>query len=67
MFTSGRFTARNIFLSVLLGLDKAMREPPQPDVRKLMKGAVKLPETPRGWVGLGCLIIVVVLLAYFTP
>ena len=47
--------------------DKAMREPPQPDVRKMMKDALKLPETTLGRVGLGCLIIVIVLLAYFTP
>jgi len=44
-----------------------MREPPQPDVRKLMKEAVRLPDTLRGWIGLVCLIIFVILLSYFTP
>ena len=67
MFTSGRFTAKNCFLSVLLGSDKAMREPPQPDVRKMMKDALKLPEPPLGRVGLGCLVIFIILLLHFTP
>ena len=67
MFTSGRFTARNCFLSVLLGSDKAMREPPQPDVQKMMKDALKLPETTLGRVGLFCLVVVIVLLTFFTP
>ena len=67
MFTSGRFTARNCFLSVLLGSDKAMQKPPQPDVRTVIKNAVKLPDTLRGWIGLVCLIIFIVLLGYFTP
>ena len=44
-----------------------MREPPQPDVRKLIWNALILPNTLRGWIGLVCLIIFVILLSYFTP
>ena len=40
-----------------------MKEPPQPNTREVLKKALKLPETPLGWVGLGCLILLVLFLA----
>ena len=48
---------------LLTRFDMAMKEPPQPNTREVLKKALKLPETPLGWVGLGCLILLVLFLA----
>ena len=45
----------------------AMKEAPQPNTREVLKNALKLPETPRGWIGLVCLILLVVFLAFLQP
>ena len=42
-----------------------MKEPPQPNAREVLKNALKLPETPRGWIGLVCLILLVCVFASF--
>ena len=44
-----------------------IKEPPQPNTRDVLRRALKLPETPRGWIGLVCLILFVVLLGFLPP